>query len=481
MVGESTAKPIENPDDLLRKVEEAPTPPSTEVLPQHSMLEEDIRRAYRVVEADLTKIDALREQQVEEIPYAEILSSQLHDKLAAIVFLAKHKLYDITYGTPTEMETIEARHDLSGLIEILFVMQAVDGLMILYDFTVQQQALHDAAIWQNYNLYYLRLIAMMPETMHPRIMIYLKERPIARRQVEQLMGSPDPATANVFRALGEEYLRARNEATDFDDLAASTLYARLYYQFDQHAPDEQTLGLTVRLATETRLQQAVKAGDVATVVRWIVEGSLTIARLAFQLARSGFSVWVYATLLGQLLQRKDISPTVLTAAVLELGNLNKMRNAATGEVEINHLLADFALSSESALAGVARVAVWKLREVNALNEIITVIENAPVLEVAEEGIRALRDMRHLALAEPIVQRRPNLMIAYKAAQHHLQEIERLMTTIQTSEASAAALTALDRLQQLRAILELEHLAATHPILGERARTKLAETPNDIGE
>ena len=473
MAGDFTAQPANDPESLVDDVERVSARPDAGVPAQRSMLEEDIRRAYRTIEDDLQQIDILRDE-LEEIPYLDIFGHQLHDKLAAIVYIAKHKLYDVTYGSAQALETIDARRDLSGMIEILFLLQAVDGLMILYDFSVSQQALHDAAIWQNISHYYLRLIAMMPEPVHARIVAFLKERPVARRHVEQLMASPDPATANQFRLLGEEYLRTRNESSEIDDLAASTLYARLYYQFDQHAPDEQTLGLTAMLAAENRIRQAVKAGDTATVAKWICEGSLVAARLAFQLARGDFNVWVYATLLGQLLQRKELSPTILTAVVLELGNLNKLRNGANGEMEINQLLADFTLVDDANLAGVARVAVWKLREVNALNEVVMVVEKAPLLAVAEEGLRALRDMRYLQLADPIIQHRPELQPAYTDAQDYLRELQSLMTAIWGCRTAETMVTYLSRLKALNAIPELEQLSEQHPIFSELARLTRAE-------
>ena len=473
MAASFTVKPTNDPEYLIHEAEGVLAVPSTDAPAQRSSLEEDIRHAYRVVSADLVKIQALAEKE-SEIPYAEIFGALLHDKLAAITFLAKHKLYDVNYAAPNALETIEARRDLSGLVEILFKMHAVDGLKMLYDFSAQQQTLHDPHIWQSVSLYYLRLIAMMPEEAHSRVIAFLKERPNARRQVEQQMVSADPLVATLFRGLGEIYVRVRNDFQELDDLAINSLYARLYYQYDPAPPNEHTLGLTMLLATETRLNMAVRAGDLTTIVRWVTDGSPAMARLAFQLARNGLSVWAYAAVLGQILQRKELPAVILVAAVLELGALNRRRNTDTGEAEINSLLVDFALCSNPNLTAAARIAVRQLGDVQATHEVVTVIEKAPIIEVAEEGILALRDLRCLPLADTIVQRRPILTVAMRSAVHYLQDVQTQAAAVWAAQSLDAAAPYLERLKALKALPELEEIGKRHQYAQEWAKGALDE-------
>ena len=173
----------------------------------HTVLEDDMRRAYKLLAPDLAKIHEMRGKNT-DVPYASLFGQTIQEKIAALVFLTRQKLTDVAYGDPAAQEIIDARSDLTLYVDILSRLNLLEAFAILYDFAFGQLQERNAEFWQKVCVYYLHLMARM-KSERPRAFDFLKDRPHARRQVEQLIGSTDAGVAALFRALGEEYVAAR--------------------------------------------------------------------------------------------------------------------------------------------------------------------------------------------------------------------------------------------------------------------------------
>ncbi len=465
----STMKPLDDPDTLIREAYILLDRDGALASAPRTSLEEDIRRAHQMVAGDMEKIEGFRRDKL-EIPFDEIFGSAQDDKLAAIIYLATHKMLDVTYGPAQALDIVDARRDLTGYVDILFRLNAVEGIGILYDFSLAQSERRDPQTWQKMLSYYLLLLVKMIDA-RARVIGFLKDRPHARRAVEQLMASTDQNVAAAFRALGEEYVRAKKD-TDADTLPEPR-YVRLYSQYNLTQPDERLLGTASLLAAQERILRAVEEADFPTLAFWVKDGSPAAARLVFSTARSFLSTGVVTKLLELILSKTDIAPVRLAAAVLELGDINHIVSPAGGEMLINRTLTDFACTDDKLLVNVARLAVQQLRNVTDFNDMLTVMERAPLIEVAEEAVRALCDMRRLQMADSVIRTRPVLTLAYQSAQRYLQEVQSLMSSAWSCQNEEMARVYIERLKSLNALPELEQLGTRHKHISELANKTLA--------
>ena len=434
-------------------------------------LEVDIRRAFKLVWPDFVKIEELRRKNGNP-PYADILGAQIHDKVAAITFLAKHKLLDVTCGPTQALDIADARADLSIFIDILAQLNAIEALGILYDFSYEQGQARPAEFWSKACTYYLHLIAKVTNA-RPRAIRFLKDRPHARRQVEGLIASADAGIAAAFRALGEDYVRARKEA-DPPAPPAPPTYVGLFLLYNGQLPDESLLGLSSLLAAEERIRKAVNAGDLPKVIDWIAQGSANAVRLAFTVPCEILPTSGYVALLEKLLLRTELPVETLSAGIVELGEANRALQPDGGAEQINNILAGFAITHLDRLRGAAKLAVRELRGANAFNHVLTVMERTSIIEVAEEGLRMMCEMRRLTMVENVVHRRPVLSLSYQQAYKYMQTVQELVSAAWGCTSEATARVYLERLKELNAVPELEQLGKKHKHISDLANRTLTE-------
>lgn len=438
-----------------------------------TIMEDSIRRAFKLVWPDLVKIDTLR-QQKQEIDPTQLLGGQLQEKIAALLLITRHKLLDVANGSAQAQDIIDGRSDLSLFIDLFIRLNAADAFAILYDLSfAQQQQGQQVEFWQKACVYYLHLIARMTDA-RPRAIHFLKERPHARRQVEQLIGSPESAIAATFRTLGEDYVRARKEDDPTSAAPAPPAYLNIYLSFPPLTPDDQFIGFTSLLAAEQRIKKAVEHGDAESVSKWIGQGSPEASRLAFTFARESLPTSSFFRILELVLKCTELPLVTLSAVVLELGEVNRALHPHGGEETVNRMLADFACTREKRLVGIAKLAVQELRSANAFNDIVTVMEKTSIIEVAEEGMRMMCEMRRLPMVEAVVLRRPVLSLAFQQAQKHLLNIQELMHAAWSCSSDSTARVYMERLRELKAIPELEQLGKKHRHISDLANRTLAE-------
>jgi len=435
-------------------------------------LEVDLRRAFDLVWPDLLKIEELRRNKA-DLHYADLLGAQIHEKVAAVIFLARHKMLDVAGGASPERDFVDARADLSIFVDILVQLNAIDGLGFLYDLSYEQGLARPAEFWQKSCIYYLHLIAKAVNA-RPRAIRFLMDRPHARRQVEGLIASADRGIAAIFRALGEDYVRARKEADPNAPPPEPPAYVTLYRQYNAQMPDESLLGLSSLLATEERIRGAIEAGVLDRIIEWMEQGSPAAVRLAFKLPAAILPAGGYIALLEKLLLRTELPLETLAAALVEIGEANRGLQPDGGAEQLNNILAGFAITQEERLRGAAKMAVRELRAANAFNHVLTVMERTGVIEVAEEGLWMMCEMRRLTMVENVVHKRPILTLAYQQAGRHLQTVQELVSAAWGCTSEATAHVYMERLKELRAIPELEQLGKKHKHISDLANRMLTE-------
>jgi len=466
----STGIKLDPQDDPVALAQQARALLGTDDERPRTALEVDIRRAFKLVWPDLVRIEEERKKK-SDLNYTEILGGQIPDKVAAITFLAKHKLLDVTTGPAQALDIADARGDLSLFIEILAQLNAIEALGILYDFSYQQGQARPTDFWQKACTYYLHLIARATSA-RPRAFQFLKDRPHARRHVEMMIASADAGIAAAFRAFGEEYVRARKEGEQSPP--APPAYLEIYQKYNAQLPDESLIGLSSLLAAEERIRRAVTAGDLQSVIVWMAQGSPRAIRLAFRIPGATLPTSGYVGLLEKLLLREELPLETLAAGVVELGEANRTMQPEGGAEQINNILAGFAITHADRLRGVAKLAVRELRSTNAFNHVLTVMERTSLVEVAEEGLQMMCEMRKLTMAENVVHRRPILNLAYQQAYRYMNTVQELVSAAWGCTSEATAHVYMERLKELRALPELEQLGKKHKHISDLANRTLTQ-------
>ena len=455
------------------EAEEAPSATATTA-------EDAIRRAHQLVSPVLYVIEQLKSSGVEP-NYPDLFKSQFEDKVGAVIFLAKHKLLDIEASTLQSRETDDARRDLSGLVEVLFRLQAVEALGVFYDFSAQKRDSNTPLLWKNVAGRCLYLLGLLKEC-RPRVMDFLDTRPIARHTLRDLTETTKESMAAVFRALlrdYDQYAAARTAAAPQPAPAAATTngapgYLKVLQQYEVAVPSGSASGYSSLLTAEDRIHEAAQQGDMGSLLTWIRDGSPSAMKTTLRQAMALMPINQYVHLLEKTLGEEDLDPVRLTVTVLELGAVNREVYGQGGTPVINAILHDVALWDVEALAGVAHVAVTELGRCQAVTELQDVVEKTPVLAVAEEVITVLSTVHRLPLAETLLNSRPELEPAYQRVRKHLVELQSLVESAIACQSDEMASIYLERLRDMNAVYELQQISALQLDSSPLARKYLAE-------
>ncbi len=434
-------------------------------------VEASLCRAYHLLAADLSTLDRLR-QAGAAVSYPDLFAAQRHEKTAALLYLMRHQLLDTAPSEADAREILDARRDLSAFIEALYRLEAFDAFATLFDFAAAQPRDAGNQFWAKVCFRALHLMALLTEA-QPRLLLFLKDRPEARRSVEMLMSSPDAGLAEAFRAVGDAYKQARQSGV-LDVTPTAPPYLVLYQMYDQGPRTAGAAGLAALLPAQERIRRAAAAGDSDTLLAWLLTGSDPAVSATLDAARNAFPALQYANLLERLIDTPEAHPVRQTAAVLDISDINRTMNPDGGELALNGLLIKIALTDAPQRAGVARVAVRELGTIGAFNEALRIVEEAPIIEAAEEAIVVLRNLRRLPLAETPVRRRPLLQQAYQTARTQLQQIESLTEQAWSCSSEEMAAVYMDRLKALNARPELERLSQRNNRVSELAKRTLSE-------
>jgi hypothetical protein len=443
------------------------TDPQRSTLSQ-SAIEESLRRAYQRIADDYAVIER-QHQAGEPTDYVQLLGGLLHEKLAAFLLLTRCTLEDMARCPREVLDIAYAHRDQEVYAEVLYRTGALDGLAVLYDHAVSRLQTPASKFWLNVALHYLYMMALTPGQ-EPWLCAFLQARPIAQGHVQQLMGVIQPAVAQQLAAL--------LQASQAQAAPAFTTppYVRVYAQYDQGFPYDSVVGVCAMIAAEYRVRQAFQNDDLDGILRWFAEGSYAAVRELFRYAHGNLPTRKYARLLERLLKQPTTDVVRLAAAVGELHAMNLAERPNGGDAEINRILFENTMQREEERAAVACLAVRALGAVQNQPAMLIILEHAPLLRVAEEAIDALKDMRRLLTAEPLVVQRSALTPAYKRAHAQLTEIQNLLDDVWSADDPQIQARYIERLKQLKAFPELkkiEELAARSNRLTGNAGSRLS--------
>ncbi len=437
---------------------------------ERTPLEKSIRRAQQTLSADLLRLDQLHEKKV-EVVYTDFFAAQMQEKIAVMIYFTQQIMRDIAESDAQTLDSTLARRVSSLLVEVLFRLNAVDGLGVLYDFASAQGKRGNASFWQKVSRHYLQLMAMLPLA-RPQLFAFLTERPDARRDVELGLAAPDVQVSRVFRTLAEEFLRARKSGQIAPPAPAA--YTAFYQQYVQEEPDAQTARLATRLIVQENIHRAIDAADITSLARWFTEGSSMAVRSLLQQARTGLAATDFLDLLVNVAKAPQVDPVRAATAILEMSAINRSLQANGGDLTINQHLTNLTMTDDSVRFAIARLAVQELSAVGAFNEILTIMERAPYVDVATEGIAVLYELRRLPLAKSIVARRATLKPAFDEAERQAQFLQGLMDAAWACQDNHMVTPYMNRLRDLKALHELETIANHHPLFSAMAKRILSE-------
>jgi len=429
--------------------------------------ESAIRRAHELVSPDLYVIERLKQAGVEP-NFADLFGKQSQEKIAALIFLTKHKLLDIEQCTLQSRDTDDARRDLSTYVEVLFRMQAVDALTIFYDYANFQRDSRVPWLWRNVATRCLYLMALMYEARR-KVIAFLKDRTEVRRMIDALLETTTKEIGDVLRALIQDYNTVLQSTVQSvaDDPPAP--YVAIAEQYEREAPAGAMSGYSSLLTAQDRIRQAAGQGDLAALMDWIAQGSPAAMQATFRQAMAVLSVPQYVSLLEKTLEQPDLDPRRMALAVLELSAVNRSSNTPGGLPAVNKILADVAVRVPKELDAVGRLAVRALAEVKAMPELQRVLESTQDLVVAGELIDLLTDMHRLPLVEAVVKKRPVLEPAFRRARRRFLERQELVDAACACSSEELAAIYLAQLKAQHAVTELEQISLLQNHASQLAR------------
>ena len=410
--------------------------------PADSTAEMTLRRAYLHFAGDL---DALDRTAADGDAVRTQFGVHLHEKLAALLFIARCTLLELADPPPPCLDIDCARLDMTLYVEILVKLGGLDGLGALYDFAAEQRRSAAPNFWPDVCRHFLSSVRRIPAG-DVWLRRFLADRPGAQQLLQEVAGQA-PA--------GEDPRQGLPAAAH---LPADPLpYLRLYEQYRQDQRSFGIEGLCCLVAAKYRIEQAFMHGDLPAITRWFAEGSPCAVRTVLRRMERELPSRGRARLLQEFLHLAECDLVRRAAVVLELGTINLAECPEGGQTEINRVLVDCAMTDDGEQAGVARVAVRELVTVRNEKALLFIAARAPLLPVAEEAVLAMMEMRRLRQVEPLLNARPELRPIYRTAYQHLVEIERLVEAVWSAATPEAAESHLESLKTLRAYPELDRL------------------------
>ncbi len=484
MSADGVAKTWGDPYALVREATSYHDNDKTLAPPGEAGVKNAIRQAHQLISPDLYVIERLKQSHVEP-DYENLFGDQFQQKLAALIFLTKHKLLDIEQSALESRDITDARRDLSNFVEIIFRMKIVDALKIFYDFAEAQHESRVPWLWHNVCSRCLYLMSLLTDC-RASVVDFLKDRPEACNLMDDLQRSTKPEISSSLGALAQDYqlaLRSVEGPAQQALPAPMPLFVSLVQQYEAQAPasmgrDSAARGVSSLLSAQDRISEAAAAGDTSSLVDWISHGSPAAMHTVFRTALSAMTTTQYISLLKQSITQGRLDQVRMTAVALELGSINRSTHPQGGDPAVNQLLLQLSLLDDAAYNGVAKVAVHEFGSVHALNILHTVMEKTPLLEVAEEVVVVMRELRHLPMVETLLKQRPELAPAFRTARQELLELQELVDAVSSCQSKEMALIYLDQLKKHKAVPELKQLMMAQNFVHEIAQSALDEIQAD---
>jgi hypothetical protein len=378
----------------------------------------------------------------------------------------------VSLNSGQTLDLNDMRHLLTTCMQTFFQVEAVDGLVFLYDYAYAEIDDGNPQFWDGVCMHVLYMLARIPSG-RPQALSFLHERSHARRHLERIVSLPDDQRAPVLRVLGEEYIRLRREGTPIESPRPAP-YLAMLLKYSATPPGEVEATFVGLLVARERIRLAVESCDTAALARWIAEGTVPAAQTARRAAMNNLATPQYVETLAAVIRHPHAGPLRVAAAVLEMGRLNQAAGMKEGDPNIIPLLREMAMTDMPDRAGAARLAAREFAAVDNFNESLGLVEHAVMVEVGEEAMLHLRDTRRLALAERAIAKRPFLQSAYEIAFAHVQKAKSLMESVWSAQSEELAMMYLARLKEMKAYPELQTLTQKRTKISDLAQKTLAE-------
>ncbi len=451
---------MDSPEQLLREAEAFRAQVGTPDAGKRPV-ELLVDQAFQLVHADLDAI-AQAKAAGDAPDYFAIFHDRFDEKIAAIIFLAKQNLLDIEYGTVQSLETTYARTNLQAMVETLYNVDAVDALIIFFDFAASQREHKPQSLWRNVLTHCLHLMAWM--TRHrAAVCRFLAERPIAVEMLIALSNGRRADVAQVFRELYDDYVAQAPESFSPTDTGPaqhfSPVFITLYRQYETLSGSLEEAwagGAASSLTAKSRISQALATDDIPALIRWIADGTPTAMMEALQGAIAVMSVEKYLDMLEHLLWDAEVDEVRRVTLLCELGTINR-RHALGGHPRINNTLAGIASTDDAASTGLARLAVRELYAVHAWKTLQAVAEQSLQPNVAVDLLHAFAMGRKLELLPESFTARVDIRTPLEHVREQLRDIRGLMESAAACPNTEMARFYVDKLRDLHAVPELESL------------------------
>jgi hypothetical protein len=424
-----------------------------------TVVEGPLRDAHARVVAELGAIE--RGQRTNTpVDVARLFETNFHEKIAAILLLLHYTLRDLEHERPELLDYEFAHRDAILYAEILYRTGAAEGLALLYDFAVEREGLAPTAtgkhFWHNISLHCLLFLALLPSASACVIPFILDRQTTVPPRYKELAATTQ---ANVTAQIKELFVYCKLALAGERPLAPPEApYVKLFRHLDPAVPYDDSIGLCSTITAESRIRCMLHAGDFHGAMRWLIYGSAGAARAVLRLAREVMPARALARMLEEVLAMEGIPLARQAAIVLELGDLNRQERPQGGDAEISRVLFETVMTDQDARLPVAQLAAHELGTVMNQPALLILAEEAPLLDAAGAAIFALRDMRRLLVAEPLLERRRELIPFYKRAHGELTEIQNLLDAVWSAPDSAMTEQHITRLIALKAWPELRKIA-----------------------
>lgn len=429
-----------------------------ELLTETSVIEAPLRAAHARVVPELGAIERAQRTNA-PLDYGKLFESHYHEKIAAILLLLRYTLLDLEHEQPELLDYEFSHRDAILYVEILYRTGAAEGLGFLYDFAVEQSAHltgEQASYWQNIALHSLLFLALLPAA-RAVVIPFMLDRPTVPNHYKQLAATTQASVTDQIKSLFAECRHALASGTRPTPSPAPP-YLRIFHQQDPGVPYDDSIGLCSVITAESRIRCMLHAGDYQGAMRWLIYGSTEAAAALLRHAREVMPPRTLARMLEEVLSM-DGTPLVRQAAiVLEMGELNRKERPQGGDAEINRVLFEAVMTDNPERLPVARLAAHELGTVMNQPGLLILAEEAPQLAAAGAAIDALKAMRRLLVAEPLLKRRPELKPYYKNAHDELIEVQNLLDAVWSTPDGAMVEESITRLITLKAWPELQKIA-----------------------
>ncbi|MEI6521052.1 MAG: hypothetical protein WCO98_13580 [bacterium] len=407
-----------------------------------SPTEEMTRRIFAVVSSD---IDRIEEAQAagKKIEYPAIFPAGAVDKVAALLFITRRLLIDIS-ACPAGRENEAGHADLTICIETLFNLSAHDAFTALFEFIATVPELPTSKFWKNVISHITFLLVIMPGREDATV-AFVKSNQLAQRVLQSMMNTIDKSVAARIVKMMQSGTGAQHQPAP---------YMAVWRQLDLSTP--YLPGVIIQCGVARRINRAFIRSDFKQILQWISDGNDISNRAVLIAARGKLTRDDYAALLEAVMTNDKTPPMRKAVAAMEVARLNQEARPNGGLAEFNRILFETAINSRESEAIAGRCAVHGLGlTAELVDALLMVMDEAVSVKVAEEALWSVFAMRKLSHAEKIVARRRELFSTYRRAYDRMTEINNLMSQVWETYSEDDITWCIERLRKLAAFPELE--------------------------